>query len=398
MFGGSTNDFIFKAVIFAVAIMFLLPVSISVLVEKNTEDTASVIQDELLNGYQDFTGQSSVNVHEQLWVLAGIFTPFGIAIDSAGNESTTTNYFYTPDHWISSGRAVNYQPAQYKNTPADYKVSYDADNKCYRYNVTGTTQDGYKTGDLYTNVTMDIDHQSEVFFTPNGKNTIGDNFWYEFTGFRYSFIPSGDFYTLDDNGTPKQVIATSTSLNLIWFNYYGQSDGISGNLVLSGSDSGLSFISGQDIVKAFNSTTSISRFSMVFNGCECTVLIKINPYFVSQGYSVEDCYNLGYWSIMVTSKSTDLSTYTSTEYSMNFANIWDTVIDLFTFNMSEYNMSPMMGTIASLTISTCFYAFVIALIPTFWPILIVGGAVALLQTFSIADINPFPDIDWWPFD
>ena len=400
--GGGSNEFIFKAVIFSVAIMFLMPVSISVLVEKNVEgDTVNeFVQNSILDNYKNFTGSSSTNVHEQLWVLGGIFTPYGIGIDSNGNEYQTSDYFYTPDHWISSARVIDYEPNQYLNTPAEYTVSYDADNKCYRYVVPDgqTTQDGFKNGDLYNSVTMDIDHQSDVFFTPSGKTEIGNNFYYDFTGYRYSFIPCGDYYALDVNGDTKQVIATSTSLNLIWFNYYGQSSGISGQLVLSGSDSGLGFISANDIVTAFNSTNSISKFSMVFNGVECWIYVKLNPYFLSQGMSIEDCYNAGYWSIMVTSRSTDVATYTSTEYSMNMSNIWDTFVDLFTFNMDDYGMSPMMKTIASLTISVCLYAFLLSIGVTCWPVLLLAGVVALVQAIAIADINPFPDVDLWPFD
>lgn len=390
------KGFTFKAIIFATAIMFLLPTMINIFVDKTDVSATSDLSEELIRGYKDFTGSGSVNVHEELWIMNGIYTPYGIGIDQYGNEFETSNYFYTPDHWISSGRATNYRPAQYVAQAPDHTVYYDSTNKCYRYSSESTI-DGYKQGDLYTSVTMDVNHKSDVFFSPNTKTTIGDNFMYEYTGFRYSFVPSGDYFTVDSEGNNKQVIATSTSLNLVWYDVYGQASGISGQLVLSGSDSGIAYLDANTIVQAFNSTNNISKFTLTFNGVECYVYIKISAYFMALGFSIEDCFNLGYWSIMVTSKSTEISTYTSTEYSMNVMNIWDTMVDIFTFNLDSYNMSPMMKTIASMTINLCLYSMLITIGLSCWPVLLLAGAVALVQAFVVNGIN-FPDIDWWPFD
>ena len=90
---------------------------------------------------------------------------------------------------------------------------------------------------------------------------------------------------------------------------------------------------------------------------------------------------------MVTSKSTDVTTYLSTEYSMNMTNIWDTMVDIFTFNLDGYNMSPMMKTIATMTISLCLYAMLITIGLSCWPVLILAGLVAIIQAFSVADID-----------
>lgn len=173
-------EFTFKAVIFATAIMFLLPTMMNIFVDQTEVDATSELTDELLKGYKDFTGSSSTNVHEELWVMNGIYTPYGITIDQYGNETQTQNYFYTPDHWIHSGRVTNYKPVQYLNQPPEHQVYYDSTDKCYRYS-TSSTIDGYKQGDLYTSVTMDADHKSDVFFTSNSKTTIGDNFMYDYT-------------------------------------------------------------------------------------------------------------------------------------------------------------------------------------------------------------------------
>ena len=189
-------------------------------------------------------------------------------------------------------------------------------------------------------------------------------------------------------------MATSTSLSLIWYDVYGQASGLSGNLVISGNNDGVSYINSQDIIREIGQN-NIARFDMTFNGgVNMNIYVKINPYYTSRGWTVEQCWNAGYWSVMVTSLSTALDTYTSTEYSFNVQNIWETFVDLFTFNTASYNMSPMASTICSVTISLCLYATLLSIGITCWPVLLLAGLVAAIQAFSIADIAPSFDWPW----
>lgn len=69
-------------------------------------------------------------------------------------------------------------------------------------------------------------------------------------------------------------------------------------------------------------------------------------------------------------------------------------MDLFTFHMDDYNMSPEMGMVASLTISVVMYAALLAIGVTSLPVLIIAGLVALIQTIATAGFE-IPDL--WPF-
>lgn len=392
-----SNEFVFKSVIFASAILFLLPTMVSIFVgtssgaDENDGSFSYDLTDDLLSGYNSFTGQEK-KVNEEIWVLRGVYTPYGI--DANGNFSN--DYLYTSDNWLAGAMIPSLTPAQYVEDANgnDFTVVYDSAKKCYVYD--GDTRDGHRKYDVYTSVTMDYNHRSDVFFTQSGKHTSGQGFYYDFSGWRYSFVPQNSFYVSDQDGNVKNVIATQTSLSLIWYDIYGGlASGLSGNLVISGNDSGVAYLDAESIKREIGAN-NIAAFPMTFNGgVEMTIYIKLNPYYMSRGWSVEQCWNAGYWSVMVTSISTDVDTYTSTGYSFNIQNIWETFLDLFTFNTSDYNMSPMASTICSITISLCLYAILLSIGVTCWPVLLLAGVVAAIQAFSFADIAPTFQ---WPWD
>lgn len=381
--GGGDSNFRFGIVVFAIAILLLMPTFISVFVDKNTGDTAPENLDKVLDGYQRFTGTFPTN--ENVWALTGIYTPVGVD----GNGNPSNNYAYTPDHWIYGARIGGYSPSQFSGSSA-YTVSYN--DGFYYYS--GNTLDGHKAGDLYTSVAMDTAQKSDIFFTPSGKRESGENWYYEYNGFRYSFQPLSDYYYKNTDGDIMKTTASTTSLSLIWYDFYGNS-GISGQLVLSGSDSGVSYLTSSEIVSAFNSANNMAKFRMTFNGNDMNVYIKIKNEYTSAGYSVAECFDMGYWEIMVSSISTSVETYLSTDYSMNVSAVWETMVDLFTFNMDDYNMSPDMQMICSVTISAVLYAALIALFPEIWPIVLIAGVVQAIITFVETGIE-IPDL--WPFD
>lgn len=383
MLGSSTdNNFTFGIVVMAVAILFLMPTFISVFVEKDNGDSAPANLDNVLDGYNKFTGTYPTN--EEVWALTGIYRPVGLN----ANGEPSPNYAYTPDHWIYGARLGTYSPSQFTGN-SSYTVNYD--NGFYYYS--GNTLDGHTTGQLYTSVAMDVNEKSDIFFTPSGKRVSGENWFYEYNGLRYSFQPLSDYLYKNQNGDVMKTTASNTSLSLIWYDYYGNS-GISGQLVLSGSDSGVAYLTSAEIVSAFNSANNLAKFKMTFNGNDMNVYIKIKNEYTSAGYSIAECFDMGYWEIMISSISTNVNTYISTDYSMNVYNIWDTFVDLFTFNMDGYGMSPEMQMVASITISVVLYASLLSLGLTCYPILILAGLVALVQTIATMQFE-IPDL--WPF-
>lgn len=407
---GVDSAFAYKTIMFSVVIMLGLSMFISAFVpsiEPNNEN-------DVLEDYYDFTGASRSQTKESVWVLKGIYTPY------QGDR-----YSYTEDGWLYGERISTYSPVQYLDSPFEYVVSYVDEDGMYRYKFDSADYDpdkglghrgGYyratqadvdkdddddittvgqivkrsEPGDLYTSVVFDLDHQSDIFFTKSTKyNSDGSlyrpdtdqPFYYEFNGWRYSFSPLSNSWTVDGDGNKREIIATTTSLSLIWYYYY-TADGIAGQLVLSGSDEGVSYLSGDQIVRAFDSTTSTARFDMTFNGgVQMGIYIRIDPYALSNlGYTVKECYDLGYWSIMVTSISTDSDAYSGSDFSINIWNLFETIVKLMTFNYADFGMSAFAGIVCSFIIVIPLYAGLISLALGSWQAMALVGIMGIVQT------------------
>ena len=400
------QTFIQKWVIVAILVIFLMPIFVGMFYPKQTgngeffntyasEETLS----DLTDSYFAFT-ENKGSTTEMPWTLTGIYTPY----------SGSGTYRYTDDGWLYGTLVKDYSPSQYRTQEgwdARYNVKYQQEVNgahVYRYDLNGlelggSTLDGHIDGDLYTYVDMDVNYQSEIFFTSNLKQTNNQYFYYSYTGYRYAFQPLSDYYIRGTDGTAIKTVATNTSLSLIWYNFVGQS-GISGQLVLTGSDSGVDYITADEIVTAFNSINNTAKFVMNFNGCEMNIYIRISPYFTSQGMSIEECYNKGYWSIMVSSVTADMSAYTTPSNPINLEKIWDTLMDLFMFNMSDYPMSGIMQLFASLVITIVLYSTLLTMAVHNPKLLIIVAVIALIQTVT-SFLNGFDldlDIgDWIPW-
>lgn len=376
LLGSVDNAFAYKMIIFAMAILFLMPTFISIYTTVGDDEQ---VQD-LLDEYKSFTGTKPTN--EAVWCLTGIYTPY------AGGSA----YGYTDDGWLYGSKVSTYTPSQYRYTSMEYSVSdfkeitddtgkvtnttyYDT----YRYTV-NTSNGDKKADDIYTAVAMDVNQKSSIFFTSGGKVEEGDFFYYEYNGYRYAFQPLADYTGQNSAGEAIPVSAVTTSLSLIWYDYYGN-QGISGQLVLSGSDSGVAYLTATDIIRSFDSTTSTSKFTMMFNGVNMNVYIRLNPYYVAQ-YSVQDCFNLGYWEIMVSSLSTDVNAYLDTSYEFNPSKIFDVMIKLFTFNAADLGLSGWTATLASIIISIPLYAALLSIGMSFYPVLILAGILAAIQSIT----------------
>ncbi len=380
------SSFAFKSLIFAMVVTVALPLLINMYATVDHPLNST----EALNGYYDFTGTAPAS--ESVWVLSGIYTPFGV--DEDGNADTT-HYGYTEDGWLYGYRIENYTPSQYYGGVQDYSVRYD--KGVYRYvssdpdAQTGdvvTTYGNHKVGDMYTDVSMSKAKQSSIFFTPDLKTEQDGYFYYQFSGYRYAFQPTANYHTTNQNGDTVEVVANTTSLSLIWYNYYvEEQSGISGQLVITANDMSVAYLTASQIIQAFDTTTSSAKFNLNFRGINMNVYIRLDPYVLSQGKTVEDCYNQGYWSVMVTSLSTDSSAYTESNYGINASNLFDTVVDLLTFNYSDYDMNDAMGVLCSMLIVIPFYASLIALCIGSYPLLIGVGLLACFQTIASVVTN-----------
>lgn len=381
MMGGWSNEaFVKKSLIFSITGMTFMAALLTMFLP--AVDT-SLDQEltELTQGYYDFTGQQPTS--EEIWGLSGIYTPYGTGSD--GLESTA--WGTTADGWVYGSRIDVYTPSQMADlSPKEsYTVMYDQDTGLYYYVSAGedlqvsTDQEDPQKGTLYTAVAMDRMHRSDVFFTPGGKVTTEDGFRYDFSGWRYVFQPLRDYKASND----LNVTRTTTSLSVVWYDYYGD-EGLSGQLMLNAGDAGVAYITGTQIVQAFQQSSYSSRFSMPFNGLELNVYIKINPYALQfGGYTVEECWKYGFWSVMVTSPSvtSDSSGFTLQSFSPD--RVFDIVVSLLTFSFDGYGLSGIAATLCSFFFTVSLYTSLIAIGLNFYPVLILSGMLAVFQSFSI---------------
>lgn len=384
-FLGGFNDesFIKRNLIAAIIIPTLMVGLLSFFIPAGGGDLEEQMN-ELTEDYYKFTGSNPSA--EEVWALSGIYTPYGV--DSLGGESTA--WGTTPDGWVYGARITNYPPSQFLSLGPDgreaYTVTYDESTGLYYYTAAGADLDvklslpatedtEAQLGTLYTAVSFDPLHQSDVFFTPGDRHTVQEGSYYPFSGWRYVFQPLRDYKASND----LNVERTTTSLSVVWYDYYGDS-GLSGQLMLSGSDSGVSYITAEEIVAAFNEASYSSKFEMVFNGLDLNVYIKINPYAVTfGGYSVEECYRNGFWSIMVTSPSVTTGEGGFVMDAFSPDRIFDIIVKLLTFDVGDYGLSGMAATLCSFVFVVPFYTTLIAIGLNNYPVLILAGILAAIQ-------------------
>ena len=380
--GGDTK-FIYSAVIFALAVLFLMPVMLNVVSGPSSDNEGDAVVNTLLSDYSNFTGNNANLGMEDVWLLSGIYTPY------LGGA-----YNFEPNGWLFGSKIgvyTDYLPTQYVNTPMENtKIIYDPAENCYKYSgVDGdgnpiTTFDGHKTGDIYTAVSMDLAQKSDIFFTSAGKHTSGSYFWYEYSGYRYEFTAPTEYTIRDSNGNVQPVSPSKSGLSLIWYDYLGGvSSGISGQLILS-SDLGVAFLTTEDILKAYENSISTARFELTFSGINVNVYIRINPYYISQGLDVAQCWEAGYWDVMVTTNSASGASYEGADYQFSIYDIWDTFISLFTFNTADYGLTGTVATIASVVMVMPMYACLIAIGASHHKVLIIAGILASIQAIATA--------------
>lgn len=411
--GGSTGisspEWTSKMVIVALLIAFFTPLFFTLFVPTldNSEENPYEQQiQELEEQYYLATG-NKVTATTEVWALKGIYTPFNGMV-----------YSYTDDGWIYSERIDEYTPYQYSVSAPGYdsNTGYTVkrmDNGLYYYTskpandageiVVATKTDGvwdYTNATLYSAVSMDNQHCSTVFFTTTDRQEVNGHYYYRYTGYRYSFSPLESF-GMDVNGTLTKIEPNSTSLNLIWYQY-ATNNGIAGQLAINAQDQGVSYLSARDIISKYNPEIYSSTFDMTFGaGINMHLTIRIDAYMLSQyGYSVEQAFNAGYWSVIVSSDAVASSAIQDSSYDFSLDNIFATLINLFTFRITDqYDIPGWEGVLASLLITMPLYACLIAICISNYYLLIAVSFVGIFQVIgtAIASIGNALGGNWWPF-
>lgn len=362
--------------VFTLCITFAYPA-----IDATEDHTADAINRQ----YLEFTGSKPAS--ESVWCLTGIYTAYGS--DKDGNAYT--GYGTTPDGWLYGQRIINYTPSQYSTDPDSYSASWtdDGHGGHFYYTSTSTTNNQHTAGDLYGYVVMDVNKKSNIFFSSSGKVESGDNFYYQFSGgaYRYAFQPTNEYVTKDADGNTITVVPNQSSLSLIWYDFYAGSGvgggGIAGQLIISYEDKNVAYLTDAQILSAFNSDTSTSKFTMTFaGGVEMNIFIRLDPSKLASGLTVAECYNLGYWSIMVSSTSVDTDSVLSSDYEFNPYQVFQTMIHLLTFNTADYGLTGMAGALATLLIVIPFAVGIMVIGLNNYIVLILAGLYAVLNAWS----------------
>lgn len=387
--GSSGNgSFIKRSLTGAILTMFLMAAFLSLYLPEQYDGDLAEELNELTEGYTSLTGSSPVS--EEIWALSGIYTPYGKGAD--GEESTA--WGVTPDGWVYGSRIVISSPSQFQDQQLNsgkeaYTVMYDSDTGLYYYTSFGEDlSPSLKPGDpldpengtLYTSVAMDRDHKSDQFFSASTKTETDQGMMYSFSGWRYVWQPLRDYNASND----LNVDRTTTSLSMVWYDYYGTA-GLSGQLQLCGSDSGISYITVKEITESFDSTSFSSKFTMVFNGMDMYVYIKLNPYAIQyMGLSPAECFNYGYWTVMVTSPAVTIDNSGFTLQAFSPDRMVEIIFNLLTFSMDGYGLSGTASILCSVFFSVGFYTTLIAICAEHLYLLIILTAfLGVLQGISI---------------
>jgi len=374
--GGSGNtSFGYGLLLTSAILLVVLSSMISFCYPAQTEGNTTY--ENLTQQYREFTGSTPTS--ESVWCLTGIYSSVGA--DAQGNPYD--GFGYTADGWIYGAQIVNYNPTQYSSDPQrtnSYSATYDG--KVYKYNADSDKYNKHSNGDLYGSVVMDTAHKSNIFFSGNNVTETDKGFYYEFSGWRYVWQPLTEYHTINADGEKIEVVPNTTSLSLIWYDFYGNS-GLSGNLILAGDTPGsVAYLSSAMIVSAFDSNTSTAKFVLTFNGVDLNVYIKIDNSYLMAGLTVEECYNYGYWSVMVSSMSVDTDSVLSTDYEFNPFKVFQTMIDLLTFKTEDYGITGISAVVCSFIIVTPLMVGILVLGMDNYIILIMAGLYGVISAWN----------------
>lgn len=369
----SGSEFEYKRIVWALIILVVLPILMPLMC--TPVEAESEWADEISDIENTYYRQSGVGATADIniWALTGIYTPY-----EGGQHG------YTDDGWLYGDLIESNTPSQYDSNPywANERFRVDrASNGLYYYSTAPTNSPDITNKTVYSAVTMDQAHKSDVFFTTSGKTTEGEHYYYAYTGYRYAFQPLSNYTTTKD-GTTYEIDSKTSSCSLIWYQYQSL-DGISGQLTVSSRDYGVSYLDSEDVIRAYDSVNLTARFDMYFGNLPMHLLIRLNPYAVASGLSVPEIWNNGYWSVMVYSNQDATTTALSQSYELSPTKILETVFALFTFDVTEkYQIEGWEGVLASMVYSLSFYAVLMAVALNHAYLWILVGVLAAIQSMK----------------
>lgn len=343
--GGGERTLI-KIAIFCIAMSLISTALVTLYISGSSDydyDTINAYRSEL----SEFSGGQLVN--DNPWVLKGVYTPFtpGSIPDSE-----------IPDHieddngqsigWLFGENITDYP---YLNEVAGIKL--DPNQKSNQLLTVGNPLDyEFQNGKSWWNGGNEwgislIDNRWTMDFIQEYivKN---DNWGYEvvsgtannwsYTGYRYVFDPVLPF---SDQGSSKDG-----RLSIVWYQIETDS-GISGALEIYGASKAqnqvkLGSISASEIMSAFRSTSGyVHVFDFDFEGTHLNLTIQFDPTVYNSYNTLQSAWDAGAWSLAISSASAGnfFDVENSNSFNATAGSMFDTFIDIYTFNYTKLNNS-----------------------------------------------------------
>lgn len=313
----------------------------------------------------EFSGGQLVN--DTPWVLTGVYTPFNPALVPEDQIPSHIEYDHGRGGWLYGEKITNY-PDLGKASDIHMDKNYKSNQPLTVGSAVEWEQRNGKSwwngGNDFGVVIADADFLKDVvrwsIFGEIAPVVNDENYGYEvssgtannwnYTGYRYTMdpvLPFADSTTSTKDGR----------LSLVWYQT-DRDTGISGALEIYGSDGGEQILLGRfsatDIISAFQSSMGyVQVFDFDFSGTHLNLTIRFNPTVYSSYTSLMDAWNDGAWTFAVSTASAGnfFDVEESNAFSATAGNMLQTFIDIFTFQVPEFQSNPAVNTIIWLIVS-----------------------------------------------
>lgn len=307
-----------KVAIFGLAMSIVCTMGIQIMFVETGDydyDDIQAYRNELIS----FSGESMVN--NSPWVLTHVMTPWNPALDPAEHYSDGWLYGVDlidsyPDKYESAD--IHLDPTQKSTVP----ISYTREAATYEQ------RDGSQ---WWANIPIIGWIGEGLGLDPYTYKTVVANNW-NYTGYRYVFDPTLPF-------AENETSTRDGSLSMVWYSYGGQ-EGLSGGLDIYGGEVKLASYSATDIIADYNDgSTYATIYDFDFSGTHLNLSIRFNPNVIENGTPLMQAWSNGEWSMAISSVSAGnfLDVEGSTAYATTMGGMLDTFIQIYTFNLPDFN-------------------------------------------------------------
>ena len=311
----------------------------------------------------EFSGGQLVN--DTPWVLTSVYTPFIPGMVDDEDIPDHIEYDSGRGGWLFGeeitgyadiGKATNIHMD--KNQKSNQLLTVSDPVPWEQRNGKSWWNGGNDYGIVIADADVIRNMINTSIFSP--FSTLDENYGWEvstgmannwsYTGYRFCLNPVLPF---KDNTTSSK----DGRLSLVWYQT-ADDTGISGALEIYGSDNGEQILLGQfsayDIIRAIQSSAGyVQTFDFDFSGTHLNLTVRFDPTVYTNYTSLLEAWNDGAWTFAVSSASAGnfFDVEESNAFSATTGNMFETFIQIYTFETPEFEDNPAINTIIWLLVS-----------------------------------------------